>query len=435
MFDSDLQQEKAIAISVVKKGSDRELAMEHLDELAFLAETAGAFVVEKIYQELPKPKSATVVGSGKLEEIRVIVDEEVITLVIFDDDLSPAQMRNLEEALERKVVDRSGLILDIFAGRAKTQEAKTQVELAQLQYILPRLTRMWTHLSRQYGGIGTKGPGETQIETDRRIIRTRIQKLEERINTFAKQKEQQRKGREGLPLFALVGYTNAGKSTLMNSLTEAHVYTEDKLFATLDTTVRTLFLPNAQKALVSDTVGFIRKLPAHLIASFRSTLAEAGHADILLHVIDVSHKYFREQIEIVNETLKSLNIYDRPIIHVLNKIDKLESLDMIRNVEKDYPNCIKISAKRGINVSGLLNLMQQKYEEHSKTYRLLLPYSDMNLVSDIYNSGEILKRKDKQTGAEFEVKVVPDKLEFFLNKFSQYMNDNTDQYQSDSSGN
>ncbi|HOK14733.1 MAG TPA: GTPase HflX, partial [Candidatus Kapabacteria bacterium] len=297
------QRERAIACSVKVKGSNREEAMEDLDELVFLAETAGAEIIHKIYQELPKINSATVLGKGKLEEVKQIVKEDNITLIIFDDNLSPAQVNNLEKELNIKVTDRSSIILDIFATRARTNEAKTQVELAQLQYILPRLTRMWTHLSKQYGGIGTRGPGETQIETDRRIIRLRIQNLKEKLKEIELQKKEQRKKRSEMPKFALVGYTNVGKSTLINTITNAGVYVEDKLFATLDTTVRQFSLPSGQKALISDTVGFIKKLPHNLVASFKSTLMEAMEADVLLHVIDVSHKLFREQIETVNKTL------------------------------------------------------------------------------------------------------------------------------------
>ena len=293
--------ENAVAISVNKKGGDRELAMEHLDELEFLAETAGAKVIEKVYQELPRKNKATVIGKGKVQEVLELIQDENIELVIFDDDLSPAQVKNLEKAWNVKVLDRSGIILDIFCERAQTVEAKTQVELAQLQYLMPRLTRMWTHLSKQYGGIGSKGPGETQIETDRRIIRTKIEKLKSKLEVIDKQNAQKRKNRTSTPRFALVGYTNAGKSTLMKAITNSEVYIQDELFATLDTTVRGFELPNGQEAILSDTVGFIRKLPTHLVASFRSTLAETSESDIILHVVDVSHYNYKDQIQVVDE--------------------------------------------------------------------------------------------------------------------------------------
>ncbi|MFW5701527.1 MAG: GTPase HflX [Bacteroidota bacterium] len=420
MYDVDLNPEKAIAVSAVKKGSDRELALEHLDELAFLADTAGAEVIEKIYQELEKPNPATVVGKGKLEEIKQEIEDEGISLVIFDEELSPAQTRNLENKLKIKVMDRSSLILDIFARRAKTNEAIVQVELAQLQYLLPRLTRMWTHLSKQYGGIGTKGPGETQIESDRRMIRTRIQLLKEKLSEIEMQKFQQRKNRSQMPRFALVGYTNAGKSTLMNAVTESEVYIEDKLFATLDTTVRAFALPNGKKVLLSDTVGFIRKLPAHLVASFRSTLAEAKEADVLLHVVDVSHKYFPEHIRVVNQTLESLKI-DLPTLLVFNKVDKVSDPDDLRAIEREYDDSIFISAKRGINLNALLETMQNKYDERTSDFEILLPYSDMELSNIIYNNYEIENREDKDEGAYFRLRVAHDDLEFFKNKFSKYI--------------
>ena len=321
MYDTTIQKEKAIAIAFGKKGTDRELAFEHLNELESLADTAGAEIIEKVYQELAAPNPATIVGKGKIEEIKFLIETKEITLVIFDDDLSPSQLRNLENELEVKIIDRSGLIIDIFAKHAKSLEAQTQVELAQSQYLLPKLSKMWTHLSKQYGGIGTKGPGETQIETDRRALRMKIQRLKDKLKEISVQKEQQKKGRASLPRFSLIGYTNAGKSSLMNTISDASVFVEDKLFATLDTTVRAFNFPNGQKGLLSDTVGFIRKLPTHLIASFRSTLAEAADADILIHVVDVSHKYFREHIKVVDDTLEFLKLSEKPTLLVFNKID------------------------------------------------------------------------------------------------------------------
>ena len=423
MYETEEQKERAIAISVVQKGSDRDIALEHLDELEFLAETAGADVIEKIYQELAKPDPKTVIGKGKKEELKTIIEEEEISLIIFDDDLSPAQVRNLENSLQVKVIDRSGLILDIFATRAKTTEAKTQVELAQLQYTLPRLTRLWTHLSKQYGGIGTKGPGETQIETDRRIIRTRIQKLKEKLSDIEVHREQLRKGREMLPRFALVGYTNAGKSTLMNAITQSDLYVEDKLFATLDTTVRSFELPGGSKSLISDTVGFIRKLPAHLVASFRSTLAEAGEADVLIHVVDCTHKFFREHIRVVNETLKYLKIDEKPLILVFNKIDALEENEEIYFIEEEYPNSVFISAARGINIPRLLDEMQSVYEQQSQKLNFTLPYTDMDLIANVYDMAEVIERRELDEGISFNVSIIPEKFEHFKHTFSKYITD------------
>jgi GTP-binding protein HflX len=395
--------------------------MEHLEELEFLAETAGAEIIEKFYQELESFNTSTMVGKGKLEEIKESIEAEKITIVIFDDDLNPVQARNLGNELKVKVLDRSGLILDIFAKRAKTLEAKTQVELAQLQYMLPRLTRMWTHLSKQFGGIGTKGPGETQIESDRRIIKTRIQKLREKLLDIDTQKEQQRKGRESLPQFALVGYTNAGKSTLMNALTDADVYVEDKLFATLDTTVRAFNLPNGKKSLLSDTVGFIRKLPHHLVASFRSTLTEAREADILLHIVDISNPSFREHIVNVNETLEYLKLSEKETIIVFNKIDVYDDYYEFRRLEEEFPNCIFISAGRGINIQSLLLMMQEAYENQSQVYTILLPYSEMKLSNTLYTMADILERTDKDEHSEIKLRIAPENHNYFMNKFSEFI--------------
>lgn len=420
MFETEIKTEKALAVAFGRKGGNREEAFEHLDELESLAETAGAVILEKIYQELEKPNTATLIGKGKVEEIRVLIERESITLVIFDDDLSPFQARNLENEFNVKVIDRSGLILDIFAKHARSNEAKTQVDLAQSQYLLPRLTGMWTHLSKQYGGIRTKGPGETQIETDRRALRIKIQRLKEKLKEIAVQKGQQSKGRELLPRFALVGYTNTGKSTLMNVLTDAGVYVEDKLFATLDTTVRAFQFPNGQKALLSDTVGFIRKLPAHLVASFRSTLSEAMEADIIVHIIDISEPNFRDQIRVVEETLEQLKI-DKPTIPVFNKIDLLEERSGLRLIESDYPGCIFISAQREINIATLLDLLQRKYDEQGKHMSFVLPYDAMEKISEIYKFADIIKREDIEDGIAFELRIPADKVEMFEYSFGRYM--------------
>lgn len=421
VHDLILKPEIAMAVAVVKKGSNREQVFDYLDELEDLAKTAGAEIIEKTYQELVKPSSSTAVGSGKVEEFKKTIEANGIQLIIFDDDLTPAQVRNLEKALQVKIMDRSGLILDIFAKHARSLEAKTQVELAQLQYLLPRLTRLWTHLSKQYGGVGTKGPGETQIETDRRMIRIRIQKLKEDLAEIANQKEQQRKNRASMPKFALVGYTNSGKSTLMNAVTNSGVYVENKLFATLDTTVRSFELPGGQKSILSDTVGFIRKLPHHLVASFRSTLAEASDADVIVHVVDISHKLFREHIKVVHDTLDSLKIIDKPIILALNKIDTFSDFELLKSIEIEFPDSILISAKKVHNITSLLELMQNKYEANLKTTALLLPYSAMNHISTIYDLCEIIEREDRDDGIFLKLKINKDKDDYFFSKFTKYI--------------
>jgi len=313
-------QETAILIGVITKDQTKEQSIEYLDELEFLAETAGAKTLKKFVQKLDRADSKTFVGSGKMEEIEAYVKEFEVDMVIFDDDLTPSQLRNIERILDCKILDRSNLILDIFAARAQTAHAKTQVELAQYQYLLPRLTRMWTHLQKQKGGIGMKGPGETEIETDRRIIRDKISLLKKKLENIDKQMATQRGNRGQLVRVALVGYTNAGKSTIMNLVSKSKVFAEDKLFATLDTTVRKVVLQNVP-FLLSDTVGFIRKLPHQLVESFKSTLDEVREADILLHVVDITHPHFEEHIQVVNETLKDIKAADKPVILVFNKID------------------------------------------------------------------------------------------------------------------
>lgn len=422
MYEVEKAAEKTMLISVNVKGTNREEAKEHLEELAFLVKTAGADVVYKVYQELPKLNHATCIGSGKIKEIKEIIEEKEITLVVFDDDLTPMQNRNLVRELNVKVLDRSGIILDIFASRAKTQEAKLQVELAQLQYLLPRLTRLWTHLSKQFGGIGSlRGPGETQIETDRRLIRERIQIFKEKIKDIEIQKTQQRKGRDNFPRFALIGYTNAGKSTLMKTITNEAVYIEDQLFATLDTTVRAFELPSGTVALLSDTVGFIRKLPTHLIASFRSTLAEAREADILVHVIDISHPSFREQIKAVEETLDYLKISDKPTIMVFNKIDLLEDMEITTAIAKEYPNSVFIGAKRGINIFNLLTVFQTLADKNCSELQLFIPYSDTQVLGKIYDKFEIIERNDEDDGTRLLIKVKEELLNYFNNYFSNYI--------------
>ena len=325
-YDTTVKPERAVLVGIIKPGESEEQTREYLDELKFLVETAGGDTQKAFTQRMQRPDRATFVGTGKLEEINAYVKSEEIDMVIFDDELSPSQLRNIENELQVKILDRSNLILDIFARRAQTSQAKTQVELAQLQYLLPRLTRLWTHLERQKGGIGMRGPGESQIETDRRLILNKISVLKERLKEIDKQNETQRKNRSQLIRVSLVGYTNVGKSTIMNMISKSEVFAENKLFATLDTTVRKVVIENLP-LLLSDTVGFIRKLPHHLIECFKSTLDEVREADVLIHVVDISHPNFEDQINTVNETLKEMGAIDKEIITVFNKIDAYKPAD------------------------------------------------------------------------------------------------------------
>lgn len=388
---TEIYQEKAVLVGLITQNQNEERAREYLDELAFLADTAGATPEKLFFQRIDYPNPKTFVGPGKLQEIKSYIDENDIGLVIFDDELSPKQLRNIEKELSVLILDRTNLILDIFAKRAQTANAKTQVELAQLQYMLPRLTRLWTHLERQQGGIGMRGPGETQIETDRRIILTKISLLKQNLKDIDQQMSTQRKNRGKMVRVALVGYTNVGKSTMMNLLSKSDVFAENKLFATLDTTVRKVIIDNLP-FLLSDTVGFIRKLPHHLVQSFKSTLDEVREADLLIHVVDVSHPNFEEQLEVVNQTLKEIDPRDKPTILVFNKIDAFNyvhkdeddlspvkreniSLDELKRtwMSKMHDNCIFISAREKENIDQLKALMYQKIKAiHVERY----PYND-----------------------------------------------------------
>ena len=334
LYDTELKPERAILVGIILPGTSDIQQREYLDELAFLVTTAGGITERYFTQRMQKPERATFVGTGKLEEIQTFVKAEEIDLVVFDDELSPMQLRNIEAELKVKVIDRSNLILDIFASRAQSAQAKAQVELAQLQYMLPRLTRMWTHLERQKGGIGMRGPGESQIETDRRIIKDKIVLLKEKLKLIDRQNETQRKNRKDLVRVSLVGYTNVGKSSIMNMLSKSEVFAENKLFATLDTTVRKVVFENVP-FLLSDTVGFIRKLPHNLIESFKSTLDEVREADILLHVVDISHPNFEDQINTVNETLKEMGAIDKTMITVFNKIDAYKPTEITEDWNVD----------------------------------------------------------------------------------------------------
>ena len=383
-------KERAILVALNTKDIKRELVEEHLIELEELAFTAGAETIIKITQDKYSIDPAYYIGKGKADELATLAEANDINLVIFDDDLSPVQLRNLENLVKRKIIDRSGLILDIFASRAKTKEAKTQVELAQLQYMLPRLTRAWTHLSKQYGGIGTKGPGETQIETDRRIIRTRISHLKEKLGKIELQRETQGKRRKDFIRISLVGYTNAGKSTLFNLITKSGVLAENKLFATLDSTTRSLDIGINQKLLLSDTVGFIRKLPTHLIASFKSTLKEVRDADIILHVIDISHPYFEDHINIVDQTLKDLGADKKSSLKVFNKIDLVNDKNRISYVRNKFRDTVIISAERGINISmfneKLISIINNTYVEE----KIDLDLADSKTAAKIHSMAEVI---------------------------------------------
>ena len=383
--------ETAVLVGVITQEQSEEMVSEYLDELAFLADTAGAVTVARFTQKMDKPNGATFLGSGKIKEVTEYVEENKVDLVIFDDELTPTQLRNLENMFKARVLDRTNLILDIFAQRARTAHAKVQVELAQYQYLLPRLTRMWTHLERQRGGIGMRGPGETQIETDRRIILDKISHLKELLSKIDKQMATQRKNRGQMVRIALVGYTNVGKSTIMNMLSKSDVFAENKLFATLDTTVRKVVIDNLP-FLLSDTVGFIRKLPHDLVESFKSTLDEVREADILLHVVDISHPNFEEQIEVVNRTLQEIGAQLIPTYVVFNKIDNYQyepqdpydlspasriniSLEDLKKswIAKNNLPCIFISAKEHTNIDEFRSLIYEKAKAiHAERY----PYNN-----------------------------------------------------------
>jgi GTP-binding protein HflX len=374
-------------VGLIQKDQTDAQVQEYLDELAFLSETAGAVAIKRFTQKLPHPDSRTFVGKGKLEEIKKYVSGRDIHLVIFDDELTGSQIANIEKELGVKTIDRSDLILDIFASRARTAQAKVQVELAQYQYLLPRLKGMWSHLERQGGGIGTRGPGETEIETDRRIVKDKISLLRKRLAEIDKQSFTQRKERGELIRVALVGYTNVGKSTLMNLLSKSDVFAENKLFATLDTTTRKVVFENTP-FLLSDTVGFIRKLPHHLVESFKSTLDEVREADILLHVVDVSHPQYEEQIGVVNKTLQELKAFEKPILTIFNKMDLYEEKnfdewldesvqqEILRELKEKWDeatdnNCVFVSAQEKNNIDALREMILNKVRD---MYKIRYPY-------------------------------------------------------------
>src|SRR5256885_6180948 len=385
--------ERALLIGLEKQGVSKWDLRDSLEELAELAISAGAEVVDTVTQKLQKPTAPYYIGKGKAEAIKHSFQDREVTSVIFDDELSPAQGRNLETLLARKVIDRTQLILDIFAQRARSREGRLQIELAQLQYLLPRLTRMWDHLSRQTGGIGTRGPGETQLEVDRRRVQERIARLERELEAVRKTRAVQRQGRKRhqWPVAAVVGYTNAGKSTLLNLLTGADVLTEDKLFATLDPTTRSLLLPNKQRVLLTDTVGFLRKLPHTLIESFKATLEEVVEADLLVHVVDLSHPRVDEHMEAVDTVVKELGAFGKQTLMVFNKIDLLANDELIGVYTSRFPGSVAISARKGTGVSGLVQALQDELGAWRLRSRFRVPLSEAGLIAEIHRAGHRLE--------------------------------------------
>lgn len=403
------QAERAILVGVASPKFNRWEIQDHLHELEQLADTAGAEVVEQMVQERKQFDPAYYIGKGKVSVLSERAEELDAQVVIFDDDLTPAQTRNLEKLIKKKVIDRSGLILDIFARRAKTREARTQVELAQLRYLLPRLTRQWTHLSRQVGGIGTRGPGETQLEVDRRLIRKRISILEDQLVKIERQRELRRKHRSELFAAALVGYTNVGKSTLLNALTKAEVFVENRLFATLDATVRSVELASHETVLMIDTVGFIRKLPHHLVASFKSTLEEARDADLLLHVVDITHPQFEEQMATVHGVLQELDLAGKTVLHVFNKIDAVENPGLIAAMREKYAPAVFISAARGLFLGELRATLLEYSHARERHMTIVLEAGDGQSIARVYELAEVIERTYDDYRVQLRVRTTQEK--------------------------
>src|SRR5882724_2180166 len=399
-------RERALLIGLEKEGVSKWDLHDSLDELRELANSAGAEVVDTVTQKLSKPTAPYYIGRGKAELIKESIQHQRVTSVIFDDELSPAQGRNLENLLSRKVLDRTQLILDIFAQRARSREGRLQIELAQLQYLLPRLTRMWSHLSRQTGGIGTRGPGETQLEVDRRRVQERIARLERELEGVRKVRNVQRQGRKRhqWPVAAVVGYTNAGKSTLLNLLTGADVVAADRLFATLDPTTRSFVLPNKQRVLLTDTVGFLRKLPHTLIESFKATLEEVHEADLLIHIVDLSHPRVDEQMEAVDDVIKELDAYGKQTLIVFNKIDNLPNRELVDSYLKRFPGSVAISARTEEGINDL--------EEALSSWRLRsrfrIPANESALIAEIHRVGHVLELRYEGNDALLVAHVPPD---------------------------
>src|SRR6266567_3591173 len=403
-------QERALLIGLEKEGVSKWDLQDSLDELRELANSAGAEVIDTVTQKLQKPTAPYYIGRGKAESIKDSCQDRQVTSVIFDDELSPAQGRNLENLFARKVLDRTQLILDIFAQRARSREGRLQIELAQLQYLLPRLTRMWHHLSRQTGGIGTRGPGETQLEVDRRRVQERIARLERELEAVRKTRAVQRQSRKRhqWPVAAVVGYTNAGKSTLLNLLTGADVVTENKFFATLDPTTRSFVLPNKQRVLLTDTVGFLRKLPHTLIESFKATLEEVSEADLLIHIVDLSHPRVDEQMEAVDTVTKELGAFGKQTLMVFNKIDALVNDELTEAYTKKFPGSVAISARQGIGVSGLVEALQGELGAWRLRSHFRVPLSEAGLIAEIHRVGHVLELHYEGEGALIVAHVPPE---------------------------
>ncbi len=413
-------QERAILIGLETEGVSKWDLRDSMDELRELASSAGAEVVDSVTQKLQRPTAPYYIGKGKAELIRDSILKQRVTSVIFDDELSPAQGRNLETLLSRKVLDRTQLILDIFAQRARSREGRLQIELAQLQYLLPRLTGMWNHLSRQTGGIGTRGPGETQLEVDRRRVQERIARLERELEAVRKTRAVQRQGRKRhqWPVAAVVGYTNAGKSTLLNLLTGADVVAADQLFATLDPTTRSFTLPNKQRLLLTDTVGFLRKLPHTLIESFKATLEEVHEADLLIHVADLSHPRIDEQMEAVDTVIKELDAYGKQTLIVFNKIDNLTDRDLVKAYLQRFPGSVAISARTGEGVADLVKALERALSSWRLRLSLRIPSSNSALISEIYRVGHVLELK-YEGGETLVVAHLPPELAQRLERYSE----------------
>ena len=402
----EIVNEKTIIIGVIQSGQTDEIINEHLDELELLAETAGAEVVGRITQKLLKINSATFIGKGKANQIISQAKELDVKLIIFDDELSPGQIKNYHNLSDKiKVLDRSGLILDIFRKHARTKEATTQVDLAYLEYLLPRLTRQWTHLERQMGGIGTRaGMGETQIEVDRRLIRTRITRLKRDLKKIEKERDTQSTRRQSEFRVSLVGYTNAGKSTLFKAITGAEVYIKDQLFATLDTTIRKLDLDSSHEILLSDTVGFIRKLPHNLVASFKSTLKEVLEADLILVVLDISSPQIKDHVNTIADVLKEMGANEIPIIQVLNKVDLISDGKMIEKLQRSFPEAVTISAQNHLKLSDIKQRIIQMMESNYKTVDLQFSYNDGRIISQVQKGVEVLEREYEEDSVRLKIR-------------------------------
>ncbi|UCF64048.1 MAG: GTPase HflX [bacterium] len=398
------ERQNAILVGIGLPGQEKHEKLDNLSELSQLAATAGLEVKHKFIQERDRIHAAYFIGPGKVQELVTLLEELDAGIIIFDDDLSPAQIRNLEESLQAKVIDRSTLILDIFAKHARTRESKTQVELAQLQYFLPRLTRQWTHLSRQVGGIGTRGPGETQLETDRRLIRKRIEKLRKDLRQFDKQQNIRRQNRQDIFQVSLIGYTNVGKSTIMNLLSDAGVLVENQLFATLDSIVRRIQLNDNHEVLLGDTVGFIRKLPHHLVASFKSTLDEVREANLLLHVVDVHHAFYQKQMNTVMQILEELGAHQKPILIVFNKIDLLHDQSILQSLLNKYPDAVFLSARRHIGIESLKKKIIEFVERNFVKIRIKLDSQNQKFIHYLHSISHVLDMNYQDHLVEITIK-------------------------------